>query len=179
MTGVQTCALPISYNGTNTRWAINPNRIAEQRLAPVRGVTKARVAFRLPRFRHDVHLVAIASGPGVTAPFWETPRPYQPSSKVFTPRVLGATNPVWLDADGDGKFTPARAYAEQLVKRHGTAAAKLFPALADYDEAVAAQAASLCHAAGKDLRSAEYQRALRDATRAVQHGWVSYAATVP
>ena len=100
-----------------------------------------RPAFRLPRFRHDVHLVAIASGPGVTAPFWETPRPYQPSSKVFTPRVLGATNPVWLDADGDGKFTPARAYAEQLVKRHGTAAAKLFPALADYDEAVAAQAA--------------------------------------
>jgi hypothetical protein len=157
----------------------NGVRIAEQRLAPVRGVTKARVAFRLPRFRHDVHLVAIASGPGVTAPFWETPRPYQPSSKVFTPRVLGATNPVWLDADGDGKFTPARAYAEQLVKRHGTAAAKLFPALADYDEAIAAQAASLCHAAGKDLRSAEYQRALRDATRAVQHGWVSYAATVP
>ena len=82
-------------------------------------------------------------------------------------------------SDLDGKFTPARAYAEQLVKHHGTAAAKLFPALADYDEAIAAQAASLCHAAGKDLRSAEYQRALRDATRAVQHGWVSYAATVP
>ncbi|MFM8468601.1 MAG: CehA/McbA family metallohydrolase [Limisphaerales bacterium] len=152
--------------------------IAEQKLAPARGVTKARVAFKLPRFKHDVHLVAIASGPGVTAPFWETPRPYQPSSKVFTPRVLGATNPVWLDADGDGKFTAARGYAEQLVQRHGMDAGKLFPALAHYDEAVAAQAASLCHAAGKDLRGVEYQRALRDAARAVQHGWVNYAGTI-
>lgn len=92
--------------------------------------------------------------------------------------MLGATNPVWLDADGDGKFTAARGYAEQLVQRHGTDAGKLFPALAHYDEAVAAQAASLCHAAGKDLRGVEYQRALRDAARAVQHGWVNYAGTL-
>lgn len=156
----------------------NGVRIAEHRLPPVRGVTKARVVFKLPRLKHDVHLVAIASGPGVTAPFWETPRPYQPSSKTFTPRVLGATNPVWVDADGDGKFTSARAYAEQLVNRHGTDAAKLFPALAAYDEPVAAQAASLCHAAGKDLRSVEFMHAMRGAARQVQHGWVSFAGTV-
>ena len=156
----------------------NGVKVAEQRLAPVRGTTKARVAFKLPRLKHDFHLVAIASGPGVTAPFWETPRPYQPSSKVFTPRVLGATNPVWVDADGDGKFTSARGYAEQLVKRHGTDAAKLFPALGDYDEAVAAQAASLCHAAGKDVRSLEFVHAMRSAARQVQHGWVNYAGTV-
>ncbi len=156
----------------------NGVRIAEHKLPPVRGATKARVVFKLPRLKHDVHLVAIASGPGVTAPFWETPRPYQPSSKIFSPRVLGATNPVWVDADGDGKFTSARDYAEQLVKRHGTDAAKLFPALAGYDQAIAAQAASLCHAAGKDLRSVEYGHALRAATSAVQHGWVNYAGTV-
>ena len=156
----------------------NGVRVAEQKLAPGRGVTQSRVAFKLPRLKHDVHLVAIASGPGVTAPFWETPRPYQPSSKNFVPRVLGATNPVWVDADGDGKFTAARGYAELLVKRHGTDAAKLFPALAGYDEAVVAQAASLCHAAGKDLRSVEYSHAMRGASRSVQRGWVSYAGTV-
>lgn len=156
----------------------NGVRVATQKLAPVRGTTKARVAFKLPRLKHDVHLVAIASGPGVTAPFWETPRPYQPSSKTFVPRVLGATNPVWVDGDSDGKFTAARGYAEALVKRHGTDAAKLFPALTGYDEAVAAQAASLCHAAGKDLRSVEYARAMRGASRSVQRGWVDFAGTV-
>ena len=157
----------------------NGVKVAERSIAPVRGVTKARVTFRLPSLNHDVHLVAIASGPGVTAPFWETPRPYQPSSKTFVPRVLGATNPVWVDGDGDGKFTSARAYAEQLVKRHGTDAARLFPALAGYDQAVAAQAASLCHAAGKNLRSVEFAHAMREAPPAVQRGWVSFAGTVP
>jgi hypothetical protein len=157
----------------------NGLRVAEEKLAPGRGVTKGRVTFKLPRFRHDAHLVAIASGPGVAAPFWETPRPYQPNSKLFNPRVLGATNPVWVDGDSDGKFTSARSYAEQLVARYGTSPAKLVPALASCDEAVAAQAASLCHAAGVDLRSVEAVRALRQATRAVLHGWVSYAGTVP
>lgn len=157
----------------------NGVRVAEQPLATGPGAVLARVVFKLPRLRHDAHLVAIASGPGVTAPFWETPRPYQPSSRVFTPRVLGATNPVWVDADGDGQFTSARRYAELLVARHGTRPARIFPALAGHDEAVAAQAASLCHAAGEDLRSVESVRALRTATRAAQRGWVSYAGTKP
>ncbi len=178
-TAVVTVLGPMWVQADRVELFANGVKIADQKLAPVRSVTKARLAFKLPRFKHDVHLVAIASGPGVTAPFWETPRPYQPSSKIFAPRVLGATNPVWLDADGDGKFTSARAYAEQLVKRHGTDAAKLFPVLAGYDEAVAAQAASLCHAAGKDLRSVECVHALRNATSAVQRGWVSYAGTAP
>ena len=65
------------------------------------------------------------------------------------------------------------------MQRHGMDAARLFPALAGYDEAIATQAASLCHAAGKDLRALEYQHALRTAARPVQHGWVSYAGTLP
>lgn len=178
VTAVVTVLGPAWVQADKIELFANGVKVAEQRLSPVRGTTKARVPFKLPRLKHDVHLVAIASGPGVTAPFWETPRPYQPSSKTFTPRVLGATNPVWVDVDGDGKFTCARDYAEQLVKRHGTDAAKLFPALAAYDEPVAAQAASLCHAAGKDLRAVEYVHALRTATSAVQHGWVNYAGTV-
>ena len=178
VTAVVTVLGPMWVQADKIELFANGVKVGEQRLLPVRSTTKARVTFKLPRLKHDYHLVAIASGPGVTAPFWETPRPYQPSSKTFTPRVLGATNPVWVDADGDGKFTTARAYAEQLVKRHGTEAAKLFPALAAYDEAVTVQAASLCHAAGKDLRSLEFTHAMRGAARHVQHGWVSYAGTV-
>lgn len=179
VTAVVTVLGPPWVQAESVELFANGLRVAEEKLAPVRGVTKGRVTFKLPRFRHDAHLVAIASGPGVTAPFWETPRPYQPSSKVFNPRVLGATNPVWLDGDSDGKFTSARSYAEQLVARYGTSPTKLVPALANYDEAVATQAASLCHAAGVDLRSVEAVRALRQATRAVLHGWVSFAGTVP
>src|SRR5262249_50697417 len=34
----------------------------------------------LPRFRHDAHLVAITSGPGVRELFWPIARSYQPTS---------------------------------------------------------------------------------------------------
>ena len=64
---------------------------------------KARVAWSIPRPMHDLYLVAIASGPGVEHPFWPVGKPYQPTSRVWAPRLLAATNPVWIDADGDGK----------------------------------------------------------------------------
>ncbi|HSJ04808.1 MAG TPA: hypothetical protein VK956_20215, partial [Verrucomicrobium sp.] len=76
---------------------------------------------------------------GVTAPYWEIPRPYQPSSKTFTSRVLGSTNPVWLDADGDGHFSPASVYAWELIKKFGSEPEKLQQALKEYDQAVADQ----------------------------------------
>src|SRR5207253_1776923 len=36
--------------------------------------------WRLPRRKHDEHLVAVALGPGVTDLSWPTARPYQPTS---------------------------------------------------------------------------------------------------
>jgi hypothetical protein len=110
---------------------------------PGRAGQKARVTWELPRPPHDAHLVALATGPGVTEPFWEIPRPYQPSSKTFTPRVLGATNPVWLDVDGDGRFSSALAIARGLIDRHGGDRAALQSTLQACDEAVATQARSL------------------------------------
>jgi hypothetical protein len=67
------------------------------------------VTWTLARPKHDVHLVAIAAGPGVVAPYWAIPRPYQPVSPHWEGRVIGSTNPIWLDGDGDGRFTAARA----------------------------------------------------------------------
>jgi hypothetical protein len=80
---------------------------------------KAKVVWELPKAAHDMHLIAIATGPGITEAFWEIPRPYQPSSKTFTSRVIGATNPVWIDADGDGKFEPAFAIAQRVLREAG------------------------------------------------------------
>ena len=153
-------------------------KIREEAITPGAKIEKASVTWQIPRPGQDVHLVAVATGPGVSAPFCETPRPFQPTSKDFHPRVIGSTNPIWIDADGDGRFTSARAYAEQLIAQTGNAAAKLIPALAKYDEAVAVQAAALCHAGGADIRNSEFTSALKSAAEAVRNGFAAFAATL-
>ena len=140
---------------------------------------KAKVSWLVPRPKHDIHLVAIASGPGVRAPYWAIARPYQPSSRVWNPRVIGATNPIWVDADGDGKFTAARQYAQKLAERVGMDSGAMVSALAPFDEAVAAQAASLMHKAGMDLREAEFTRRLKSASASTQRGFNAYLQTAP
>src|SRR6185436_19618867 len=73
-----------------------------------------RLSWTVPKPNHDVALVLIGSGNGMTAPYWAVARPYQPSSKHFEQPVIGATNPVWIDADGDGQYTSPRNYAQKL-----------------------------------------------------------------
>ena len=133
----------------------------------------------IPRPRHDVSLVAVASGPGVTAPYWPIERPYQPTSQPFTPRVMAITNPVYIDGDNDGAWTSPRAYASAVVGREGADPAKLLPALAAYDEAVAAQAAGLCQSTGHDVRRGEYPARLAEAHESVRQGFARFAATLP
>ena len=152
----------------------NGSKIREQLVPFTTAVEKAKLVWNLPRPAHDQHLVAIATGPGVRAPFWEIPRPYQPSSPLFNPRVLGSSGVVWVDADGDGKFTSARAYAQALVARFGTTAQRLVPELADYDRAVATHAASLCHAAGVEVRTPAFGVALRFVPPVVGEGFGAF-----
>jgi hypothetical protein len=146
--------------------------------APDDAVEKAAVEWRIPKPAHDVHLVAIASGPGVTAPYWAIPSPYQPTDRIRSPRVIASTNPIWIDADADGKYTPPRAYAEALLRQFGATAANLIPALANYDEAVAAQVAGLCQGSGHDVRAAEFSNALQSASPAVRAGFAAFIGTL-
>lgn len=139
---------------------------------------KMKVTWTIPRPNQDVYLIALASGPGITAPYWPIARPYQPSSPVWEPRVVGCTNPIWVDADGDGKFTSARGYAQRLVLIHGSDPKNVLPALNDFDEAVAAQAASLCQSAGHDVRQAEVVKLLDDSSAAAQRGFKSFTSTL-
>lgn len=127
--------------------------------------------FVLNRPFHDVYLVGIATGPGVTAPFAETPRPYQPNSKTFTPKVLASTNPIWIDGDGDGKYTSPQEYAEQLVKDFGVSPERLLPALAPYDEAIVVQALDICRERGVKLEGVEFQKAAEVASPKVKKAW--------
>lgn len=127
--------------------------------------------WRLPKPRHDVHLVAIAVGPGIDSLHWPTAKPYQPVSTDPATWVLGCSGAVWLDVDGDGAATPARRYAEQVFKKSGGDVKFLFRELANYDEAVAAQAASLLQASGQSLLDEGLQDELRKATPPTQQGF--------
>jgi hypothetical protein len=134
---------PSWVNADRVELFANGIKVREQAIAATTQPRKAQVTWTLPRPKHDVHLVAIATGPGVTAPYWEISLPYQPTSKVVDLRVIGSTNPIWIDADGDNTFTAARDYATTLVRRSNGDAEKLRTALDGYDAAVALHAAEL------------------------------------
>ena len=124
----------------------NGAKVREQQIT---GGTKAGVkwesTWRLPELSHDVHLVAIATGPGVTAPYWPTAKPYQPTSIEFTPYVLGLSGAVMVDADRSGRFESAFEYARREVAA-ASDPKQLAARLRAYDAAVATQAASLLRA---------------------------------
>lgn len=168
-------AVALYANGTKVR---EHNFLLAQgaSAASSRGSAMHEVWWTFPKPRHDVHLVAIATGPAVTAPFWAMTKPYQPTSPNWEGRAIASTNPIWIDADGDGEFTAARKYARQMTERHGTDAARLLPALSRYDEAVAAQAASLCARAGAKLDESPFVDALKVAAPQVAAGFANYAA---
>jgi hypothetical protein len=104
--------------------------------------------WKILRPKHDVYLVAIALGKGVDGPYWPTAKPYQPTSPDFQPTTLAASGAVRIDADGDGRFSCAREYAERALLKSGGDVQKLITELTAYDAAVAAQAMSLYQASG-------------------------------
>lgn len=156
----------------------NGTRIKQERLAPAQGtIEKGVVQWTLPRPAHDVALVAIASGPGVSTPFWQVPRPYQPSSTQWEPRLLAITNPVRLDADGNGAWNSPRYYAQFIMEIFGSEPTTLFRALGAYDEAVAAQTAAFCLSAGREGRDPAFARALEAAPEVVRRGFAAFEAS--
>jgi hypothetical protein len=131
----------------------------------------AEVQWEFPRPKHDVYFVAIATGPGETAPHWPMAKPYQPISSHWVSRVIGATNPIRVDADGDGKFQSARDYATRLVNDSPSGVPQLIEALGAHDEAVAIQAVALARQRGANLTSQDFQRALATSAPSVRRAF--------
>lgn len=142
-------------NGTS----ICATNFSAEQTRPSRGIA-VEVEWKIPVPEHDTFLVAIASGPGNTEPHWALAKPYQPNSPRWTPRVIGATNPVRIDADGDKKFSSAHDYAVRLVKEAGANTTHLIETLENFEEAVAIQAAAIARHNGANITSKEFQRAL-------------------
>ncbi|MCF7762915.1 MAG: hypothetical protein K9N62_04520 [Verrucomicrobia bacterium] len=105
--------------------------------------------------------------------------PYQPSSTAWHPRVVGATNPIWIDGDGDDRFTAAREYARRLIAVHGLNVPELIRALDASAPGVAAQVAGFCHASGMDLKSQEVATALAGGSGDVRAGFESFLQALP
>jgi hypothetical protein len=124
--------------------------------------------------KHDAHLVAIATGPAIDGLFWKCAKPYQPTSPDWNGKVLGVSGAIWLDADGDGQATPAVDYARRAVKQANGDLPRLLAQLADYDEAVAIQAAHLWQQPSKSLLDEDSQTALQAAAPQVRRGFERY-----
>lgn len=130
--------------------------------------------WEIPRPAHDVFLVAIAQGPGDRLPFWPIAKPYQPASPEWSPRVIGASGAVWIDADGDARPTAAHAYASRLVENAAGSLPALIRGLERFDEAVAVQAAALLLERGIPPSGEEVQAALRRASPATRRGFDAF-----
>lgn len=162
-------------NGTVIRETTNP---ARDNSAPAKKLDW-KTEWTIPRPDHDVHLVAIATGPGITGPYWKTALPYQPTSPDFEPTSLGCSGAVWLDVDGDGRRSSARDYAEFVVGLSEGKLESILKKLSTYDEATAAQAAFVIHRqSGLDKQnpflSGDTQTAVRRAVPHVRDGIQKY-----
>jgi len=123
---------------------------------------------------HDVHLVAIATGPGIDGLYWKTAKPYQPTAPDWEPHIVGCSGAVWLDVDGDGRKTAAYDYAQRLFAASSGDLDKLIDSLSEYDRAVAAQVAHRYQSSGKSWFTPTAQAALNRATDEAQAGVRSY-----
>ena len=131
---------------TQVQLFANGQLVRQERISPPPDRSAAaglqwQATWKMARPKHDVHLVAVATGKGIDGPFWTTAKPYQPTSPEWESKTLGVSGAVWLDADGDGRWSSAREYAERAVANSSGELDKLVKALEPYDAAVAAQAA--------------------------------------
>lgn len=120
--------------------------------APVRSeatpgeIWRAEIPILLPK--HDVFLSAVATGPGIRELYWPCAKPYQPDSPDWTPQVMSCSGAIYLDVDGDSKWSSAHDYAGNIVKTVNSDLKQTVAKLKNYDAAVATQTALILHQSG-------------------------------
>ncbi|MHC4874886.1 MAG: CehA/McbA family metallohydrolase [Planctomycetota bacterium] len=147
---------------------------------------KDQFSIKLPRPKQDVHLVAIATGPGIRESWWRTAKPYQPDSPDWEPTFLSCSGAVWLDVDNDDQRSSAASYAATLVTAANGDLTRLLDSLAPYDSTVTAQAAHLYQTSLGDpikqlksgVESPEAQSRIAAATNETQAGIRRYLDAV-
>lgn len=135
---------------------------------------KWQAQWHLPSPPHDVHLVAVALGDGVSGAWWPTGKPYQPTSPDWQPYTLGVSGAVRVDGDRDGVFSSALDYALRVHAATRGELGATIAALAGFDAAVAVQAAHLHRESGGSLDGAAVDQALASAAPSVRAGFHAY-----
>ena len=87
---------------------LNGIQVAEEELnmAP-RTALKTNLTFKITAPRHDAYIVCVAYGDGVKDPSWKTMADF----------TLAVTNPIFIDADRDGKYTNPHETALALLDK--------------------------------------------------------------
>ncbi|MCE9604227.1 MAG: CehA/McbA family metallohydrolase [Planctomycetia bacterium] len=140
------------------------------------GPLRYNLKWKLTNIKHDIHVVALAKGPGVDKPYWPIAKPYQPTSPDWKSYVIGCSGAIKIDGDGDGKYSSPFDYAKQLVAEVGTDDAKLVARLAEFDEAVAVQTTSVLRAAGPERWEAFLAAVTKEGAPQVKSGARKYVA---
>lgn len=130
--------------------------------------------FLVPNDGQDVHLVAIASGPGLKEPFWRAAKPYQPRSSQWQAMFLGCSGVLWWDADADGAVESPRAVAEALLQQHSEDFESLAEAAARYDEVTSAHLAELIYHHPDRTRWSAWNEIVSTAAMQVRQGTMLY-----
>jgi hypothetical protein len=149
----------------------NGELIREEKINSILASVKWTGRWKIDSVRHDLFLVAIATGPGNNIPFWPIEKPYQPVSGNWEPRLIGASGAVWLDGDGNGQANTANLYAGKILRTTGGNIIDIVSALNKYDKAVATQVAVGLWIDGKNLSSPTFLRALEAATPETKAGF--------
>ena len=150
--------------------AIEPSSVAGE---------KARVTWQIPRPAHDVALVAIASGPGVTGLYAATPRPYQPTSTDWNPRVAGERPTRFASTATAMVRSAARTHRQQPSScAPATIRSDLLPALARHDEAGRRTGGRTLPGVGARCPGRRVRRATGKSPEPVRRGFAAYAATL-
>lgn len=93
------------------------------------GPMDTRLDIVVPAPSSDAWLVCVVIGDAVTHPAWATEEKY----------TFAATNPVYLDADGDGRWMSPRETARARIQKAGPALDERWRAVAEADDSVAVQ----------------------------------------
>jgi hypothetical protein len=113
----------------------------------------------------------------MTNAYWSVARPYQPTSPEWKPVMLGVTNPIYLDGNRDGFYSPPRVIARHMVDAYASPH-DLIPALEAYDWSIALHIAEILHESGADLSASEFKPTLAKAAPHVQQAFIDYLSTV-
>lgn len=113
---------------------VNGEGVAEKRVPPVKPgtATDLNIEFELPKQSDDGWLVCVVLGAGIENPAWRTAQKY----------TFAATNPIYLDVDGDGLCSCPRDSAIAKLKAVGVDPERQWNAIAAASDPIAVQMVS-------------------------------------